>query len=49
MSTLSQIAIDLIPHGYGLSWQPHLLWLHGIAHLVTASADGAGHGMKPQA
>ncbi|MFZ2853015.1 MAG: hypothetical protein WAZ34_02755, partial [Rhodocyclaceae bacterium] len=38
MSTLSQMAVDLIPHGYCLSWQPHLLWLHGIADLVTAIA-----------
>jgi two-component system NtrC family sensor kinase len=38
MSNLSQIAIDLIPHGYCLSWQPHLLWLHGVSDLVTAVA-----------
>jgi two-component system NtrC family sensor kinase len=38
MSQLSQSLLDLIPHGYCLSWQPHLLWLHGIADLVTALA-----------
>lgn len=31
MSSWSLIVNDLIPHGYCLSWQPHLLWLHGIS------------------
>ncbi|MBC7860782.1 MAG: hypothetical protein H7Z39_18815, partial [Burkholderiaceae bacterium] len=38
MNSLSQLALDLIPHGYCLSWQPGLLWLHGISDLVTALA-----------
>ncbi len=38
MSDLSQLALGLIPHGYCLSWQPHLLWLHGVSDLVTAVA-----------
>jgi signal transduction histidine kinase len=28
----------MYPHGYCLSWQPHLLWLHAGADLVTAIA-----------
>jgi len=38
MNNLSRLTADLIPHGYCLSWQPGLMWLHGVADLVTALA-----------
>jgi signal transduction histidine kinase len=38
MLNWSNVAFDIYPHGYCLSWQPHLLWLHAGADLVTAIA-----------
>jgi signal transduction histidine kinase len=38
MVNWSDVAFDLYPHGYCLSWQPALLWLHAGADLVVALA-----------
>ena len=38
MVNWSAVAFNLYPHGYCLSWQPHLLWLHAVSDLVTAVA-----------
>ena len=27
MPNWSRVAVEMLPHGYSLSWQPHLLWL----------------------
>lgn len=38
MVNWSDLAFNLYPHGYCLSWQPALLWLHAGADLVVALA-----------